>query len=130
MTTSFLATYSSSTRLTLICMSLLRYVCLYTCLFVKIVYSTIIENKLCIYMCKVVYMICNVCVLFYLHGLQHKVTPTSIIFSPNGKLFATMATDGKVSYNWWYFEYWSIFRSESLDSSLANCTECLMNPYK
>jgi len=31
-------------------------------------------------------------------GLQHKVTPTSIIFSPDGKLFATMATDGKVSH--------------------------------
>ena len=29
-------------------------------------------------------------------NLQHKVTPTSIVFSPNGKLFAVMATDGKV----------------------------------
>ncbi|XP_065904172.1 peptidylprolyl isomerase domain and WD repeat-containing protein 1-like [Dysidea avara] len=27
---------------------------------------------------------------------KHKVTPTSIIFSPDGKLFAIMATDGKI----------------------------------
>ena len=28
--------------------------------------------------------------------LQRKVTPTSVIFAPNGQLFAVMATDGKV----------------------------------